>query len=138
MSQTSTSWTQILRRVSGWCLLSAVFGGLLGAVFQGWSGMLGFIAGSALVYLWILLDVLVARRTERNRLSSVAPALLGTYVLKVLAGFALLFVPLPTVVLNGWMLAGAIIAVCIWLCGSMHTIMGMRILYFDEHDESRN
>lgn len=132
---TPTQWKNILRFVTKLCIPLVLAGTMVGAIIDGWAGMLGLLSGFALVYLWFAIDILVAQRAEKKALSEVARALMATYIIKVLIGFGLLLlVPHPRLILNGWFLTGAILTVLLWLGGSMRTIMKMRILYFDAHD----
>lgn len=130
-----TPWKNILTQVSKIGAPVWIIGMIVGAVIDGWSGLLAFGAGCLLVHGWFAFDIFVANAAERKSMGNVARALLAAYVIKTGIGFVILFaVPLPRIILNGWLLAGTITAVILWLGIGMRTIMRMRILYFDSSD----
>lgn len=132
---TLTPWKKIFLQVTKLCVPVVLAGTMVGAIIDGWAGLLGVLSGFLLVHLWFSIDILVATIAERKSLSQVARSLMAFYVVKVILGFVILFwVPLPTLLLSGWLLLGSVLTVAIWLGGSMQTIMKMRILYFDQHD----
>ncbi len=130
-------WNKIFFSVSKYFAVITLLGALAGGIIKGAEGALAFVTGSLLIYLCFSIGIVVVSITERRSMANAARALVATYVLKVLIlGIVFLGFPWPLALKNGWMLAGAISAVTVWLVVEMKTIMNMRILYFDQHDGS--
>lgn len=131
------SWKNIFLNVSKYLGAVTLLGLAIGGVTRGYEGSLAFLAGSLLIYLCFSIGIVVVSITERRSMANAARALVATYVVKVFVlGIALLGFSWPSAIKNGWMLAGAICAVTVWLVVEMITIMKMRILYFDDDDGS--
>lgn len=129
-------WKTILGAVSKVYVIVTLAGMMVSAVMAGFSGFLGFTLGSVIVYLWFTLDIVVAGKSEKVSMAESARRLMAVYVLKVVLGLVLLLVvPVPQNLLNGWLLTGAILGVSLWLATLMKALTGLRILYFDDHDQ---
>ena len=134
-SMRATPWGDMLRLMSRVFTVVLVVGLVICAIWGRFPAAAGFVFGSLLVYLWFLIDVIVARAAEKRSLSNVARAMLSVYVVKAMAGAAILaFFDLPHWLSQGFVLAGAILSVIACLGSMMKSVMSMRILYFDTHD----
>ncbi|MEX3609612.1 hypothetical protein VVR12_00980 [Rothia sp. LK2588] len=132
----ATPWDDMLRSMRRG--FAVVFCGGLGLsmILGQFPAAAGFVFGSLLVYLWFFIDIIVARAAEKRSLSSVARAMLSVYVVKAMVGAAVLaFFDLPQWLSPGFVLAGAILGVIASLASMMKSVMSMRILYFDTHDQ---
>lgn len=125
-------WKRMLVQVSLALAIVTLVGTIGGALISGSGAAGGFLTGVALVYLSFLVAIIVVLVAERRSMSEAATALVVSYVIKVLLFTAvLLFVPIPEVYRNGWMLVGAVAALALQLVIEVKIIVNQRIFYFD-------
>lgn len=125
-------WMRMLGQVSLALAIVALVGTIGGVFISGNGAAGGFILGLGLVYLSFLVAITVVVVAERRSMGDAARALVASYVVKILLFTALLIlVPIPEAYRNGWMLAGAVLALVIQLALETKIIMKQRLFYFD-------
>lgn len=125
-------WKSIFVSVTKFFFLQAFLGTLVSAIFAQMPGLLGYLSGATLVFICFTIGVTVAALAGRRSMTDAARSMVVAYVVKVMIlGMALMLIPMPDIIQNGWMLAGAIVSVVVWLAVEMRAMMRLRILYFD-------
>ncbi|NUR48248.1 MAG: hypothetical protein HOV71_08965 [Hamadaea sp.] len=112
MTSSATGYLRPALLVTG---AAGVLGAVVGLVTHGGSGLLGFLAGTALVVLSYLISTGVVAWVDRVKRSMLLVAALGTYAIK----FTLLFAFVGWVASRDWsgtlwLAAGVLVAVLAW------------------------
>ena len=112
MTSTATGYLRPALLVTG---AAGVLGAIVGLVLRGTPGLLGFLAGTALVVLSYLISTFVVAWVDKVKRSMLLVAALGTYAIK----FTLLFVFVGWVASRHWagtlsLAAGILVAVLAW------------------------
>lgn len=125
-------WRHIFVSVFKIFFFQLIVGTLVSALFAQLPGFIGYLSGAILVLISFGSGVLVASVAGRRSMTNAAKSLIVAYFVKILLlGLIVFLVPLPPEYRNGWLLAGAIVSVCVWLTVEMRTMLNLRILYFD-------
>lgn len=125
-------WRKIFRDVSLALAILALVGTIVGVLIAGKPAAGGFLTGLTLVYLSFAVGIMVVIPAEKKSMKAAAAALAAMYPFKILVFTGLLvFAPIPQDFRNGWLMAGALVALAAQLVIETKIISKQRILYFD-------